>query len=96
MGKNYTSYKAGLEMLKIENLDKRRERLCLNFAKKSIQNEKAGKLFPKNVSKHSMKKRRTKKFKPRITKTTRYQKSAIPYLINLLNKDEEKQKEQMK
>ena len=83
-------------MLKIENLDRRRERLCLSFAKKSIQNEKASKLFPRNQSKHSMKKRRTKKFKPRITKTTRYQKSAIPYLINLLNRDEEIRKKQMK
>ena len=96
LGKNYTSYKAGLELLKMENLDKRRERLCLSFAKKSIQNEKASKLFPKNQSTHNMKKRRTKKFKPRITKTTRYQKSAIPYLINMLNKDEEIRKKQMK
>ena len=36
------------------------------------------------------KKRRTRKFKPRVTKTTRYKKSAIPYMINLLNNDEEK------
>ena len=42
-----------------------------------------------------MKKRKTKKFKPRITNTKRYQKSAIPHMINLLNNDEEKRKKLM-
>ena len=95
LGKKYTSYKAGLKSLGLDNLDERRGKLCLSFARKSIQNEKARKLFPKNVTAHSMKKRKTKKFKPRITKTKRYQKSAIPYMINLLNNDEEERKKQM-
>ena len=90
LGKKYTSYKAGLKTLRLENLNERRERLCLSFARKSIQNEKARKLFPKNITKHQMKKRKTKQFKPRITNTKRYQKSAIPHMIDLLNNDEEK------
>ena len=95
LGKKYTSYKAGLKTLRLENLNDRRERLCLSFARKSIQNEKARKLFPKNITKHNMKKRKTKKFKPRVTNTKRYQKSAIPHMINLLNNDEEKRKKLM-
>ena len=62
LGNNYTSYKAGLESVKIENLDERRERLCLSFAKKRIQNEKASKLFPKKQSEHSKGKKKNKKF----------------------------------
>ena len=31
MGKLYTTYKNGLEYLKIDTLDKRREKLCLHF-----------------------------------------------------------------
>ena len=34
MEKNYTTYKNALHFLRIDNLDKRREKLCLSFAKK--------------------------------------------------------------
>jgi hypothetical protein len=96
MGSNYTNYKNGLERLNIENLNERRKQLCLKFAKNSIKNEKMSKMFPKNVTKHRMKKRKTKKFKPRIIRTKRYQKSSIPYMIDLLNKDDEQKMKIMK
>ena len=55
MGKNYTTYKNALHFLRIDNLDKRREKLCLSFAKKCLKNEKVKDMFPLHKSKHQMK-----------------------------------------
>ena len=40
MGKNYSTYKNGLKVLKMDTLEKRRELLCLRFAKNSLKSEK--------------------------------------------------------
>ena len=55
MGKNYTTYKNALQFLRIDNLDKRREKLCLSFAKNCLKNEKVKDMFPLHKSKHQMK-----------------------------------------
>ena len=83
----YTTYKEGLRRLNIETLDQRRERLCLRFAQNCLKNEKVSDLFPKN----QMRKRKTKKFKVNKTNTKRYQRSAIPYMQNLLNQENYRQ-----
>ena len=44
-------------MLKIDTLEKRREKLCLSFAKKCLNNEKVKDMFPLNKTEHKMKKR---------------------------------------
>lgn len=76
MGEKYQNYMHGLKTLKLETLDKRRERLCLSFAKKCLNNEKVRNFFPKNVSKHKMKKRKQQKvFKTKRINTERYRKS---------------------
>ena len=72
MGKNYTTYKKGLKFLKLDTLEKRREILCLRFAKNCTKSEKMKNLFPLNDSKHKMKKRKERKFK---TNTKRLKKS---------------------
>ena len=80
MGEKYENYKHGLQSLRLETLEKRREILCLSFAKKCIKNDKVKSLFPRNSSKHKMKKRNKRKiFKP--------VKSSIPYMVNLLNEE---------
>ena len=89
MGKNYTTYKNALNFLRIDNLNKRREKLCLSFAKKCLKNEKVKDLFPLHKSKHQMKKRKVKKFQTKTSYTKRYQKSALPYMRKLLNDDYE-------
>ena len=61
MGNDYTTYKDGLKDLKIETLEKRREFLCLKFAKNCIKSEKVKDLFQPHTSKHKMKKRKQKK-----------------------------------
>ena len=86
MGKNYKNYKNGLKDLNLETLEKRRENLCLKFAKECLKNEKLKNMFVINKSKHDMKKRKKEKFKVKNIRTERYRKSALPYMTNLLNK----------
>ena len=86
LGNNYINYKDGLKKLKIENLFKRREEICLNFAKKCLKNEKLKNIFPKKLKLHKMSQRKTNIFKIKITMKKRYQQSAIPYMTKLLNK----------
>ena len=87
----YTTYKEGLRRLNIETLDQRRERLCLRFAQNCLKNEKVSDLFPQKKNMHQMRKRKTQKFKVNKTNTKRYQRSAIPYMQNLLNQENDRQ-----
>ena len=85
MGKSYSTYKNGLKFLKLDTLEKRRELLCLRFAKNCIKTEKVKNLFPLNISKHVMKMRKQKKYKTNKQNTNRLKKSALPYMRKLLN-----------
>ena len=97
MGEKYESYKHGLAVLNLETLEKRRDKLCLSFAKKCLKNEKVRNFFPKNVQKHKMKLRKRKKvFKTGRIRTERYKKSSIPFMVNLLNEEIENNKNNMK
>ena len=91
----YTTYKQGLKVLKSDTLEKRRELLCLRFAKNCTKNEKVRNFFPKRITHHKMKKRKSEKFKRNKARTNRYQKSAIPYMQQLLNADNEEKNEMM-
>ena len=74
------------KFLQIYRLSERRMKLCVNFAKKSLRNEKAGKLFPMKQSKKCL--GSSEIYKVNFANTDRYQKSTIPFLQNLLNKKE--------
>ena len=87
MGKDYTTYKNALHELNMESLEKRREILCLRFARNCLKNEKVKKLFPLKNSDHKMTKRKEEKFKMKNIKTKRLQVSALPYMRKLLNKE---------
>ena len=63
LGKKYQDYESALMLVDLENLNERRENLCLKFAKKCLQNEKTENLFPLNKNTHNMKTRMTDKFK---------------------------------
>ena len=54
---------------------------------KSVKHEKANELFPVNNNKRLL--RNSEAFKVKFAKTKRYMNSAIPYMQNLLNEDEE-------
>ena len=86
---HYSTYEDALKILNIDTLDKRREILCKKFAKNCLKNEKMKKLFPIEKHQHSMKTRSQSFFKVNRARTSRYQRSAIPYLQKLLNADRE-------
>ena len=70
----------------MEKLEKRREKICLKFAKNCLMNSKVKNFFPKKINLHIMNRRKNITFKNKIIKRKRYQKSAIPYMTKLLNK----------
>lgn len=87
---NYIDYEDALEALGLQTLDKRREIMCLKFAKQCLRNEKAKTMFPLAKNNHSMKTRLNPRFKESHARTNRYQKSAIPFMQRLLNNDHAK------
>ena len=87
LGKNYLSYKEGLLKLRLEKLDCRREKICLNFAKKCLKNEKVKHFFEKDYKLHKMNTRSKNVFKVRTSRTKRFQQSSIPYMVKLLNNE---------
>ena len=88
LGKEFRNYKNALKMLNIENLDERREKICLKFAKKCLKNDKVKSMFPIKRQMHNMKLRTKKKYEMDKKRTERYEKSAIPYMRKLLNIDD--------
>ena len=83
LGKNFRNYNDGLKILHLQNLNDRRENFCLKFAQKCLKNDKVKNMFPLKLN--QMKKRKSEKFKVKFSKTKRYRKSAIPYMVKLLN-----------
>ena len=95
LGKGFTNYKNALKMLNIENLDERRERICLKFAKKCLKNDKVKSMFPIKKQMHNMKLRTKNKYIMDKKRTERYEKSAIPYMRKLLNIDDVNRRHKM-
>ena len=83
-------------MLNIQTLEKRRETLCLRFAKKCLGNEKVANIFPIKKQNHKMNKRKVEKFKVNKGRTTRYRKSAVPFMQKILNDEFEKKRQFLK
>ena len=52
LGEKYSNHKNGLKVLRLETLAKRREKLCLKFAKNCLQNDKVKNMFPRTKNKH--------------------------------------------
>ena len=77
LGENYYSYSSALRKLDLETLSDRRRALCLNFAKKAYKSEKFNQWFCESET--DLQLRDVK------TRTTRYRKSPLPYLTELLN-----------
>ena len=95
MGAKYKDYNDDLKRLNLENLEKRRDNLCLKFAKNCLKTEKVKGIFKKHESNHKMKKRKTKLFQEKMIKTKRYKNSSIPYMVKLLNKEAHEKNLQM-
>ena len=72
----------------LESLFKRRESICLKFAKKALRLEHSRMLFPIQKHLHGMERRNKRKFIENNASTERYKKSSIPSMQKLLNKYE--------
>ena len=86
LGKGYISYDNALSTLKLEKLCVRRDKLCLKFARKSLASKKYCTWFVPD-EKIQNTRRKNKTVKPALTRTTRFQKSALPYLTSILNNE---------
>ena len=78
----YATYKMACVTLNTLTLYLRREQLCLTFAKKNRKSEKTFFTLDDNPINTRRKKKVVKEFKCR---TSRYEKSSLPYLAKLLN-----------
>ena len=92
LGKSYLNYNDGLQKLRLKKLNLRRQNICLNFAKKCLKNNKVKHFFKESYKIHKMNKRSKNIFKVKMSRTKRFQQSAIPYMTKLLNNDYEKRK----
>ena len=83
----YIDYGTALETLKLETLEKRREKLLLKYGKQCIKLEQTRNLLPLNENDHIMNTRSRNIYKETKCNTERYRKSAVPYIQRLLNKE---------
>ena len=83
LGYQYENFEKALERLNLENLQKRREKLCIKFAQKCTKNERTTQMFPKKTYLKSTK--NAEEYVVNFAKTTRYLKSAIPQMQRRLN-----------
>ena len=81
---NYSTYKEACETFETPTLEQRREILCLKFARKNMKSDKplfkVSKTFVNTRSKRSI----VQEYKCR---TSRFERSSLPYLAKLLNKN---------
>ena len=84
LGSGYKSYRNALLKLSQETLFSRRLQLCKSFAIKCTKNPRHADLFSPNPRYTNL--RNKKKFLEPKCSTSRYYKSAVPYLTRLLNK----------
>ena len=86
MGQRYKSYRNALNQMNLENLNDRRENLCLTFAQRSSRHPKMRKMFPLKEKSLSMSTRNPEKYKVQHALNERLRKSPIIYMQNLLNR----------
>ena len=87
--RRYTNYEQALSTLKLEKLDRRRDQLCLKFARKCLTNKKTAHMFPLSKEKHTYSMRKIRKYNIHQANTERMKKSPIVYMQTFLNKHHE-------
>ena len=86
LGKEYPeNYEQALVRGDLDTLKERRIKLCKEFAKKYLQNEKTEGIFKRNSTKCKIKTRKINIYKIKHANTSRFQNSAVIYMQNLLN-----------
>ena len=85
LSEQYTTYSEALRLTGLDSLKFRRKKLCLNFAKKCLKSDFTKDIFKENEP--LLNTRSHEKFHVPFARTERLAKSAIPYMIKLLNQD---------
>ena len=80
----YKDYNSALDILDLEDLNTRRDRLCQKFAKQSAKNGTLN--FEINNKLHNIKTRNAGNFKISFCHTERSKKSSIPQMQRMLNR----------
>ena len=93
---DYKDYEGALRLTGLQSLDERREVIGLRFVKNCLKNANFAKLFPLKKVDHVMRVRNPLKYCVNKASTERYNKSTIPYLQRLLNKENLKRKAELK
>ena len=87
LGGDYTSYSDVLESLNIPSMYQRREMLCSKFANNVLRTPKFRYLLPDlRKTGRSLRSTNRRKVKDIKCNTSRYYKSAVPYLPRLINR----------
>ena len=77
-------YQDQLDLLGLEKLDFRRNKLCLTFARRTASTSRHKNIFQETDNAHNTRNKLKTYIEPRA-RTTAYQNSAVPYLTRLLN-----------
>ena len=85
MEEDYINYNHALSVLGLTTLETRRQKFTLDFAKRSLADNKLRDLFPTRKKTHTMHTRITEQFKFNHANTARYLNSPIPTMQKLLN-----------
>ena len=96
LGDSYRGYKDALEKLGLMTLEERRNQMCFKFAKQSLKLDKMKKFFTRNKNSHAMDIRSSEFYKVERYQTERFGKSAIPFMIKLLNDNQRETNEKFK
>ena len=86
LGGDYKDYGTALDIVGLESLEARREKLSLKFARKSVKDPKHTKWFVPNVRTANTRQEQNK-FCPVYANHKRFIESPISYLTQLLNDD---------
>ena len=84
LGNEYTDYQSSLNKCGLDTLYSRRQKRCLTFGLRSLKHPKHRLMFPLNNLPDANTRNRNN-FEVNFARTSTYQKSAIPYIQNLLN-----------
>ena len=82
---NYVNYENARNILEIETLTERREKLIKAHGKKCLQLKQTMDLFPLNDKEHYMRTINTEKYKVLNANTERFRNSTVPYIQRVLN-----------
>ena len=84
LGRHFKSYNKALKSLRMDSLFTRREKVCKKFAVKSQKHPSFTKWFKPQINQLTSR-RKLPKFMEVFSRTKRFEKSPINFLINILN-----------